>query len=83
MTLLSLLLILLNVVTRSNVVLKYFFNVLKGEVITRSDDFIFISEGKCNQNEFECDNGGCINKDYRCDGDNDCSDRSDERGCGA
>lgn len=39
--------------------------------------------GKCRDNEFECDNGRCIPKAWRCDGGDDCDDNSDERGCKA
>jgi len=36
----------------------------------------------CNsRNQFQCDNGDCININYRCDRDDDCSDKSDEHGC--
>jgi len=31
---------------------------------------------------FKCDNGNCIPKSYKCDGDNDCTDGSDENNCG-
>lgn len=38
--------------------------------------------GQCTGNhEFKCNNNRCIPIEYRCDGDNDCSDRSDEVGC--
>ena len=36
----------------------------------------------CNFDEFECDNRMCIPASYKCDGDNDCGDGSDERDCG-
>ena len=36
----------------------------------------------CGHNEFECRTALCIPEDYRCDGDNDCEDFSDEQNCG-
>lgn len=35
----------------------------------------------CQDNEFECDNGNCIDGSWVCDSFNDCSDRSDEVEC--
>ena len=37
----------------------------------------------CQEGEFRCEKDGtCINLDWRCDGDSDCSDDSDELQCG-
>ena len=35
----------------------------------------------CASTAFECDNKRCVLKNFLCDGDNDCMDNSDERGC--
>ena len=39
-------------------------------------------QGRCESNEMMCNNRVCVPSDYRCDGDFDCSDRSDEERCG-
>lgn len=46
--------------------------------------FLVFSTGtECQEGEFRCEKDGtCINLDWRCDGDTDCSDDSDERQCG-
>lgn len=36
---------------------------------------------QCSPEEFRCTNGQCISKTFVCDGDNDCSDHSDEASC--
>ena len=35
----------------------------------------------CGSYEFQCENGGCVNANYKCDGDRDCNDGSDEVDC--
>ena len=43
---------------------------------------IFIADQICMIDQYQCDSGRCISREWRCDGDYDCSDQSDERGCG-
>ncbi|GAB1602266.1 basement membrane-specific heparan sulfate proteoglycan core protein-like isoform X6, partial [Argonauta hians] len=38
-------------------------------------------EGPCRRSEATCNNGQCIPKDFRCDGETDCTDGSDEFSC--
>ncbi|XP_077865178.1 uncharacterized protein LOC100373316 [Saccoglossus kowalevskii] len=38
-------------------------------------------DGNCGSDEFRCDNGECINGDYRCDDTYDCIDYTDEDNC--
>ena len=35
-------------------------------------------DGPCGAGYFTCDDGQCISSDFRCDGDSDCNDGSDE-----
>ncbi|TSL61242.1 Basement membrane-specific heparan sulfate proteoglycan core protein [Bagarius yarrelli] len=39
--------------------------------------------GPCRADQFTCQNGQCVSRDYVCDGDTDCSDGSDEQNCAA
>ena len=39
---------------------------------------LFMAVRACAVSQFLCDNGRCVPEDYRCDGDDDCSDNSDE-----
>ena len=36
----------------------------------------------CYFDQFTCDNGRCVSESWKCDGDNDCGDNSDEEYCG-
>lgn len=36
---------------------------------------------QCQPNEFQCENKKCVLKVWRCDGDNDCGDNTDEKSC--
>merc|ERR1719481_1801673 len=56
------------------------------EIIRKKQDILLMRaggpDGTCDpQTQFQCDDGDCISISYRCDRDNDCSDRSDEEGC--
>ena len=42
---------------------------------------IFSSTATCSTTEFLCDNGRCVSRDFVCDLEDDCGDRSDERNC--
>jgi Low-density lipoprotein receptor domain class A len=40
-----------------------------------------VEKEKCSDDDFQCSNGQCIDKQFECDGQNDCGDGSDEVGC--
>ena len=40
------------------------------------------TETTCDSSQFTCESGDCVPGSYRCDGDFDCGDYSDEIGCG-
>ncbi|KAJ6216562.1 hypothetical protein RDWZM_007719, partial [Blomia tropicalis] len=40
-----------------------------------------IANVTCAQAEFTCDNGNCISRYWKCDGQDDCTDNSDEKAC--
>jgi len=39
---------------------------------------MFFLIDSCDHDQFHCDNSECISSQYKCDGDNDCGDYSDE-----
>ena len=45
--------------------------------------FVIFSADGCKEKQFNCSNGSpsCIDENWKCDGDSDCSDSSDEMNC--
>ena len=46
-------------------------------------ELFILAANTCSSNEFICNTTRCIPKDWRCDGDQDCADNSDETNCEA
>ena len=42
---------------------------------------VFSFLATCSTTEFRCANGRCVSRDFICDLEDDCGDRSDERNC--
>ena len=47
---------------------------------TKNEKFEKI-QAHCSPNQFRCNTGECIQKEYQCDGEADCRDHSDEASC--
>lgn len=43
--------------------------------------FYFFLAISCAPNQFSCDDGECIDLAWKCDGNSDCEDNSDEHNC--
>ena len=44
---------------------------------------VYVAHSECDAaTEFRCTDGTCININWKCDGDDDCTDKSDEQDCG-
>uniref|UniRef100_A0A4W5JW56 Uncharacterized protein n=1 Tax=Hucho hucho TaxID=62062 RepID=A0A4W5JW56_9TELE len=43
---------------------------------------VLFSSGACKAGELTCQNGKCVSEKKRCDGNDDCGDRTDESDCG-
>ena len=42
---------------------------------------VSLAASTCGVEQFQCDTGRCIRESWRCDGEYDCSDNSDEENC--
>ena len=57
--------------------------LFENDICTKGIDnkVVKITVTNCDENEFTCFIGGCVNMESRCDRINDCPDSSDEKGC--
>jgi hypothetical protein len=66
-----------HMICKNKKICRYDHMICKNKKICRNNHTIFCH----NETEFSCEDGECIPKTYRCDGDADCGDESDERHC--
>ena len=55
--------------------------VLLRTVLTDDRPSISVAEFRCGKDQFACGNQLCIPENWRCDGEDDCGDNSDEKNC--
>ena len=63
---------------------KWFFNqddCIEHETNFPSSKLLELSFNVCNEDEYNCKDGNCIDMNLRCDGTPQCQDRSDEQEC--
>ena len=71
-----------NVHVHSTYYVKYFTTFMKSFTCKKHSSILISSAPKnCTEDEFQCNNGNCVLSKWRCDGDDDCRDGSDEH-CG-
>jgi hypothetical protein len=67
--------------------MHYFFRVgcaimiMTAEMVLTKEKNVMPKYKTCSSKEFTCQNFKCIRNQYRCDGEDDCGDHSDEVGC--
>ena len=54
---------------------------VKVVLVIRKVRFLVDSQLACREGEFHCFSGMCINGAWKCDGEYDCDDESDEKDC--